>query len=152
MLNSDLLAWSHMAKRLCNVSMGSMIEEFGLNHMELGILMFLYKNPEADTSRDISDALMLAKSNISTAVENMVQRGYLRRQADPKDRRVIHLKLESAAQQLAERGDALHQQQLDQLLTGFSPEEREKMGDYCKRILANMHELLDRQSYGPPQV
>lgn len=86
-MTNGLMVWAHSAKRLCSKNAEALVKEFGLSHVEIGILGFLHDHPKLDTSRDIAEALLLAKSNVSNAVENLVQRGYLRREADSEDRR-----------------------------------------------------------------
>ncbi len=141
-LRNCMMVWAHTAKRLCGKSMEALIKEFGLSYVELGILLFLHEHPQFDTSRDIAEFLMLAKSNVSTAVENLVQRGYLKRQADPSDRRMIHLKLMETAQALIKQGDKAHEQLLNQLFAGFSTEEMAQVTGFCQRLYTNAQEML----------
>lgn len=118
------------------------MKEFGLPCVEIGILLFLHDHPQCDTSRDIADTLLLAKSNVSTAVENLVQRGYLQRQVDPGDRRLVHLKLMDPARILIERGMAERQRLCEALFAGFSPEEMETAEQFSARICDNVQKVL----------
>lgn len=141
-MKNGIMAWAHSAKRLCSKSMETIMEAFGLSYVEIGILLFLHENPQWDTSRDIADTLLLAKSNVSTAVENLVQRGYLQRQADPGDRRLVHLKLMAPAQILIERGMAEWQKLWEALFAGFLPEEMETLEQFGTRICDNVQKVL----------
>lgn len=59
-------------------------------------------NPGLDTARDIVELRMLPKSNVSVAVESLIQRGLLCRRRDTADRRRIHLSLTNSAAPLLE--------------------------------------------------
>ena len=141
-MTNGLMVWAHSAKRLCSKNAEALVKEFGLSHVEIGILGFLHDHPKLDTSRDIAEALLLAKSNVSNAVENLVQRGYLRREADSEDRRLIHLKLMDSAQELIQRGEADRTKLLAQLLSGFSDEEMKLLRSFSQRVYDNMQEML----------
>lgn len=141
-MKHGLMAWAHSAKRLCVKNGEGLLKEFNLSYVELAILLFLDENPGLDTGRDIADGLLLAKSNISTAVENLVQRGYLRREADPADRRLVHLKRMDAAQILIQRGEEERQKMIQQLFDGFTQEEMEVLWNFSERVYANIQEML----------
>ena len=79
---------------------------------------------------------------MSNAVENLVQRGYLRREADSEDRRLIHLKLMDSAQELIQRGEADRTKLLAQLFSGFSDEEMKLMRSFSQRVYDNVQEML----------
>lgn len=142
MIKHGMMAWAHSAKRLCVKSVGESLQEFNLSYVELAILLFLNENPSLDTGRDIADGLLLAKSNISTAVEELVQRGYLRRETDPADRRLVHLKLMDAARILIQQGEEERQNMINQLFDGFTQEEMEVLWKFSERVYDNMQEML----------
>ena len=50
---------------------------YGLNQLEIDILLFLHNNPECHTAGDICRYRGLAKSNVSAAVERLRSRGVL---------------------------------------------------------------------------
>ena len=52
--------------------------EYGLNQLEIDILLFLHNNPDCNTASDIVELRGLAKSNVSTAIERLRREGYLR--------------------------------------------------------------------------
>lgn len=62
-------------------------EKYQLKQNELDILLFIGNNPEFNTARDVCEIRKIKKGIASVMIENLVERGYLRREADPKDRR-----------------------------------------------------------------
>lgn len=51
--------------------------QYGLNQLEIDILLFLHNNPDCRTASDICRYRGLAKSNVSAAVERLRTRGVL---------------------------------------------------------------------------
>ena len=49
--------------------------QYGLNQLEIDILLFLHNNPDCRTASDICRYRGLAKSNVSAAVERLRARG-----------------------------------------------------------------------------
>ena len=141
-MKHSLIACAHSAKRLCVKSVEELLEEFNLSYVEIVILLFLDECPSLDTSRDIANGLLLAKSNISTAVETLVQRGYLRRESDPEDRRLVHLKLMEPAETLIRRGKKRRREMMEQLFEGFSRAELEVLWNFSERIYINAQKML----------
>ena len=66
--------------------------EFNLSRIEIIILTFLHNNPSYDSARDIVEFRMLQRGNVSAAVDTLEKKGYLTRDTDPDDKRIIHLK------------------------------------------------------------
>ena len=63
---------------------------YGLNQLEIDILLFLHNNPECHTAGDICRYRGLAKSNVSAAVERLRARGVLTVCPAPDNRRQRH--------------------------------------------------------------
>lgn len=144
-MSVTMVMWAHCARQLCSKTLEPIIQEFDLSVVEIAVILFLATNPERDTSRDIAENLMLAKSNISTAVDRLVQREFLVRQPDLVDRRRIHLKLQASALCVVERGEAARAQLVQQLLEGFTPEEIQFMRHMERRVWENVREILKKQ-------
>ena len=63
--------------------------KYQMSQMEIKVLNFLHNNPGHDTAAEISELRMLPKGNVSQAVESLIQKGFLMRLPDTKDRRKI---------------------------------------------------------------
>ena len=61
--------------------------QYGLNQLEIDILLFLHNNPDCRTASDICRYRGLAKSNVSAAVERLRVRGVLTVSPAPDNRR-----------------------------------------------------------------
>ena len=79
--------------RLYGAMQKPVCQRCGLAPLEATILGFLHDNPTKDTAAEIAECRLLAKGNVSIAVERLIQKGLLQRRQDREDRRKIHLSL-----------------------------------------------------------
>ncbi len=120
-------------------------DDYHLSLIEAKILSFLHNNPEKDTAGDIVELRMLAKSNVSNAVELLIQKAMLKRVPDQKDRRKIHLKLLPAAQPIQEAIDRLQVEYLNELFEGFSEDEIQIFTVLNQKIMQNTKNGIQRR-------
>ena len=70
---------------------GNLMHHYSLTQTELRILLFLEAMPEQNRAADISSELGISKSNVSSALHALEERGTITRQIDPKSRRNLRL-------------------------------------------------------------
>ncbi len=152
-MEHTMLVWAQSVKQLCSKSMEPIIEEFDLTMIEIGIILFLAESPACDTCRDIADNLLLAKSNVSTAVEHLVQKGLVGREPDQADRRKVHLSLRPSARALVRKGlitgnvrlgQSARDTLLQELMSGFTPEEIGQMEHLEQKLLEQIRLVLKK--------
>lgn len=99
------------------------------------VIMFLHRNPGA-SQRGIAEFVGVTTSAINQVVKSMQEEGYLRKEADPSDKRSCRLFLtdagEDAACRLRRKLD-----ESDEAITAFIGEEREK------ELTELLHQLTD---------
>ena len=122
--------YAQMQEALCNAH--------GLTKTELDVLLFLGNNPGLDRAADIVRIRQLTKSHVSLSVSNLEQRGFLRREYDPEDRRAAHLKLTEAALPILQEGKRIQQEFFGRIFAGLSEEEivfwRAILDKVCRNI------------------
>ena len=118
-----------------------MQKRLGMTQMEINILLFLANNPDMDTAAEVVSACRLSKSQVSMAVENLAQKGYLSRMTEG---RRIHLQLLPAADEVIREGAACRKEFTDMVLEGVSPEERERLNVLLLRVAENAREAIAR--------
>ena len=104
--------------------------QYGLNQLEIDILLFLHNNPDCRTASDICRYRGLAKSNVSAAVERLRARGVLTVSPAPDNRR---------QRLLGFAPDALP------LFAGFTAQEQQTLQDYLRRMDANLLRELNKE-------
>lgn len=138
----DLLADGQQLLRLHEKILGEASKEYGMNKTEMGILLFLYNNPQYDTAKEIVEYRMMTKSCVSRAIDSLVKQGYLSTREDENDRRLLHLELQEKTQPVIEAGLLARRQMFQNIFTGISDEEQENFCDVYQRVLENTREAL----------
>lgn len=115
----------------------SISTKYDLTNLELNILFFLKSNVKLDTAREISEKLHLSKSNISDAVDNLTQKGYILGIQDKKDRRYIHLKLQEKADKILENALVVHEEFVKCITKDISQDKLDIAREVLEQILEN---------------
>ena len=110
---------------------------YGLTLMETTIISFLFHHPDRDTAADIVEIRMLSKSNVSQAVESLIQKSLLQRRQDTRDRRRIHLSLTPAAAPITREIESVRSEFRRRIFRGFTEGEIEQFFQFHQRIAAN---------------
>ena len=120
--------------------------QYHLSGMELKIISFLHNNPSKNTVRDIAENRMLSKGNVSRGVDSLIQKGFMCRVPDPKDRRWVRLHLEAAADPIIQAVEEAGEKFSRQMLQDFSPEEVAVYENFNQRLTQNIHQSLRRSN------
>ena len=128
--------YDSLCRRVC--------KQHGLSQTEFDVLAFLGNNPGLDTARDIVELRLLPKSNVSVAVESLIQRGLLCRR-DTTDRRRIHLSLTNSAPPLLEDVLSVMPRFTACALSGFTAEETRDFEQFYTRIAQNISLCLQKE-------
>ncbi len=123
--------------RLYDTMLKPVCERYGLVPIEATIISFLFNNPGRDTAADIVEFRMLSKSNVSQAVESLIQKSLLQRRQDTEDRRRIHLSLTPASKPITREIDAVREDFRKQIFRGFTEEEQKQFARFNERIAEN---------------
>lgn len=100
------------------------MNRFSLSAAETDILMFLSNNPQYDTGTDISRIRKIPKSQVSTSVKSLCEKGYLCTDYKENNRKSIHLSLTKSALSVTDYGKTVQAEFADLLFSGFSEEEK----------------------------
>ena len=124
--------------RLYEKMMREVCDGYRLSMVEVDIIAFLKNNPQKDTAADIVELRMLSKAAVSKGADALIQKGMLEREADPTDRRKIHLKLTMEAFPVTREIQKTQEAFLGLLYEGFSEEEYEMYLRMRARMLENV--------------
>mgnify|MGYP000943458920 CR=1 FL=1 len=116
-------------------------EKYDLTQLEVDILLFLYNNPECNTTRDIVELRGLAKSNVSTSIEALRRGGYLETSVDPTNRRKRRLHLYSETKGLVAELAQRQESCLRTLSKGFTWEETLQLQRLIQRMEENIRDV-----------
>lgn len=71
--------------------------EFKLSSPQIRILFFIARRGKATAVKDLAEMLRVTPGAITQFVDGLVEMGLVRREEDPKDRRIIRIKLTELA-------------------------------------------------------
>ena len=135
--STKLLVSGQQMKRLYEKQFEGVCQRYQINQNEADILVFLANNPGFDTARDIVEMRMIAKSYVSTSVENLIKKGLLVRIPDENDRRVIHLHLTDKTIPIIADARAGQERFIKILFTGMTADEIKRFETLLAMIFDN---------------
>ena len=115
----------HWVSKLCKGMQALREQELraiGLHRGQASILWQLRRG-EGVTQVDLAGRLDLTRASITSTLSRMEERGWVRRAADPKDRRVLRVHLTEAGKQLAEELTSILRRIEDRLTSDLDEDE-----------------------------
>ena len=140
-----ILTYAQHYKKYYSAQFAGAAAAYGLNQLEIDILLFLHNNPELCTASDICRYRGLAKSNVSAAVERLRSRGVLEVLPAPDNRRQRSLRFTGAARPMAEALAEIQRRTLEPLFDGFTAAEQQALQEYLCRMDANIQRQLKKE-------
>ena len=119
----------------------TVMEKYSMTSIEVDVMLFLANNPQFDTAAEIVSIRKIAKSHVSLAVSRLTERGYLEKSKDSKDRKKSHLVITEKASSMVKDAQKFQAEFREQMLAGFSKEERALLQDFTRRISRNLLDL-----------
>jgi len=110
-----------------------------LKIVQLDVLMNLYRHPGM-SQHDLARRLLVGRSNITMLLPQLEAQGALRREADPKDRRVMRIFLTARGEALLMRALEVYTALIDRVMERSSPAECDTMGAVMQRIADTLRE------------
>ena len=95
------------------------------------------------TQRELSEHLMLIKSNATALLKKLEARGLVRRTSDPDDSRIKRLSLTRSGNALVERSFAVQTKVIKAMASVMSDEELEATADLMTRVGAAVDKLIE---------
>lgn len=141
-LNEVVFNHIQKCKTLYTKLINKVAKDYELTFIECEILLFLHINPIFNRAKDISLNRMIAKSNVSTAVENLKNKEYLRVEKDESNRRISRLFLRDNAQEIIEKLEVARSKFKSILEADFTQEEYDIMVNLMYRANDNINKAL----------
>jgi MarR family transcriptional regulator for hemolysin len=98
------------------------------------------------TQRTIAEALEVREITAGRLVDRLCDDGYLRRDANPNDRRAYCVYLTAAAQPLLNRLDELGKAHEGWIFAGFEPGDMEKLESLLDKIARNLSDIRTQRA------
>lgn len=112
---------------------GPLQREHGITESQLGVLEALYHlGPMAQTQ--LCGKILKSGSNLTTVVDNLERRGWVRRERDSADRRVQVVHLTAAGKRTIEHAFPDHVSRVAELLCTLTRDEQKQLGRLCRKL------------------
>ena len=115
----------------------ALLEELGLYHGQPRLLLALW-HEEGPTQSELADRLNVAPATITKMLQRMTEAGFVERQRDSADQRLLRVYLTDAGRAVQERVQQVWAQMEREVLEGFGPEERSQLRAFLLRIRENL--------------
>lgn len=145
MKTTDMLLLIRGIEKFYDRCMEDIRKSYGLSQIEIRIIGFLHNNPGKDTAADISYLRMLPKGNVSQGVELLMNKGFLSRTPDERDRRKIHLGLTEKADDIVMEIDKAKVHYEEMLLADIPAESLRTYNMVNEQIMENVFKGLERR-------
>ena len=121
------------AHRAVNECVNQHIQQHGLHPTEFAVLELLYHKGEQPLQQ-IGEKILLASGSITYVVDKLEKKGFLRRAACAKDRRVTYAQVTEAGAKFMEEIFPDHQKMIDEMMSVLSDDEKETAIHLLKKI------------------
>jgi MarR family transcriptional regulator, 2-MHQ and catechol-resistance regulon repressor len=121
------------AYKALNEEINKNIQENGLNPTEFAVLELLYHKGDQPLQQ-IGGKILLASGSITYVVDKLEQKGYLKRVACPKDRRVTYAQISETGRNLIDKIFPNHEERIHELMSALSPEEKNDAIELVKKL------------------
>jgi DNA-binding MarR family transcriptional regulator len=109
------------------------LQPLDLKIAQLDMLMNLYRHPGM-SQHDLARKLLVGRSNITMLLPQMEQRGFLTRENDAKDKRVMRLTLTADGEALLMEALHVYSGLIERVMAQSSPAQCDAMGAMMTRI------------------
>ncbi len=114
-------------------SFGKQVDPFGLRLAHVGVLKAIFR-ADGLTQRELGDALGMFPSNLVRLIDELEEKGLLRRGKSKEDRRPYTLQLTEKGQGVALQLINLTSAHQDRICTSLAPAERQELSRLLQKI------------------
>jgi len=122
---------------------------FGLNRGEVGVLAALrFAGPKQQLSPTrLFKGLMLSSAGITSRLDRLESRGYVKRTRHPNDRRGVNIELTDTGRNVLEQAVTANSASEHGLVTGLNSAERRSLATLLKKLLAALESTDEEGSH-----
>lgn len=118
-------------------------EQFHMTLLEVRILLFFDSHGSSNTAKDLVRIFHFTKSNVSKSIDDLLSRGYLKKQYDDQDRRFIHLTVQPEAVPILKMARKCQGEMFQEIFRGISEEELQIIRNVAHKIHQNISDAME---------
>ncbi|QCR31618.1 MarR family winged helix-turn-helix transcriptional regulator [Lysinibacillus sp. SGAir0095] len=128
------------ANKAINEVTNQFFQQQGLNPTEFAVLELLHHKGRQPLQQ-IGNKILLASGSITYVIDKLEKRGYLNRVSCPSDRRVTFAEITAAGTEFMEKLFPEHEENLHELLSVLTPEEKDIAIELLKKLGLSIKDL-----------
>lgn len=118
------------------------MREFGLSGQQMGYLRFVFENPGV-SQEDIASFLMIDKGAVAKGIRDMTERGFLRREQNPEDKRAYCLYATDKARRICSEGKEESKRVEKMITAGIPADEMKVFSKTLAKITENISKMME---------
>ena len=130
-------------KKYQELGFAEVMEKYHLTLLEVRVLLFFDAHGSSNTARDLVEIYHFTKSNVSKSVDNLLGRGFLKKQYDSQDRRYIHLMIQPEAYPVLELAKKCQHEMYTEMFRGISRRDIQIVSDVAQKIHQNISDAIE---------
>ena len=138
----DTLLYGMQFRRLMEKEMAPIETTYGLQKIDMQILLYLKHADEQNTSKDIMQMNMFTRGHISQSLSRLQRKGYVRMEQDLQDRRCTHNYLTEDSQIIIVKIEEIYRKIKDIVLDGVTEEENKTLAVVAQKMNHNISKFL----------
>ena len=138
--NLDIILRGRKIKRISDIAFGELRKKYGIKQLEVEILIYLSRNPEASASTFIKE-MGLNKGQVSVAMDNLSSGGFITLKRDNKDHRYSHASITEKTLPVLEEAEKIKVLYEKMIFSGISPEDAFSFWNVSKKMMANLEKI-----------
>ena len=124
------------------------IQQLGIHHSQHFLLMFLSKQKEMPSQREIAREMDISPAAVATTIKKLAQGGYLEKNVAREDGRFHEIGLTEKGRCVVKQSKALFQEKDMEIFEGISEDDLLQMQSTLKKVLQNLKNLEEKQRKG----
>lgn len=130
-------------KKLIGKKVEPLIAEYDLRLVELDILVFLSRDRERNTAKEIMHKKHLSKAHISKSIDNMRVRGFIEVREDKEDHRILHIILTEKSEEVAKKAEKIYENCWQTVKRNITAEEIQIVNSVIEKMNYNISRELE---------
>lgn len=140
--NSDsfLVTFKKARKKMHNF-LEKRIKEYNLTSNQIDVLIFIKRNKEYNTAKDIVEYIGVSKGLVSRSIDDLLKRGYITACEDKNDKRKLRLFLTDEGEKIVNIIEEYDREFFEMLTSNITKEEMEVHASIINKIVTNLKNI-----------
>jgi len=113
---------------------GVLFRQFGLTEAQFNVLFALKFKEHEWTQSDLGKRLVVTRASVTSVLDKLEEKGLVRREAVPNNRRIYHVNLTPAGRVLVDKVEPLYRRSIYEMLADFGEDD-------CRALIRSLERV-----------